>query len=64
MVTLEMSVEEAMVLLEQLAHRITELDRDVVRTEPHDLRHALVEDVEHLNDVERRLAALLHRAGT
>jgi hypothetical protein len=63
MVTLELSVEEAKILREQLAHRITQLDRDLVRTDQHRLQHALAQDVAHLGDIEQRLAALLGDCG-
>jgi hypothetical protein len=59
MVKLELSVEEATVLREQLAYRLTQLDRDLVRTDQHRLQHALARDVAHLNDVQQRLAGLL-----
>lgn len=61
-VRLELSVEEATILREQLAYRLTELDRDLVRTDQHRLQHALARDVAHLNDVVQRLAGLLGSA--
>ncbi len=63
MIRLELSVEEAKVLREQLAHRITQLDRDLVRTDQHRLQHALAKDVAHLGDIEQRLAVLLGARG-
>ena len=59
MMKLELSVEEAKILREQLAHRITQLDRDLVRTDQHRMQHALAKDVAHLGDIEQRLAVLL-----
>lgn len=57
MVNLELTIEDAKLLHEQLAYRIAELDRDLVRTDQHRLQHALAEEV-------RRLGAVLERLGT
>ena len=57
MVSLELTIEDAKLLHEQLAYRIAELDRDLVRTDQHRLQHALAEEV-------RRLGAVLERLGT
>jgi hypothetical protein len=56
-VTLELTVEDAKLLHEQLAYRIAALDRDLVRTDQHRLQHALAEEV-------KRLGAILERLGT
>ena len=56
-VNLELTVEDAKLLHEQLAYRIAELDRDLVRTDQHQLQHALAQDV-------KRLGAILDRLGT
>lgn len=63
MITLELTTEDGKLLREQLGHRITELDRDLVRTDQHRMQHALAKDVARLCDVEQRLAALLKEAG-
>ena len=56
-VRLELAVEDAKLLHEQLAYRIADLDRDLVRTDQHRLQHALAEEV-------RRLGAVLEGLGT
>jgi hypothetical protein len=56
-VRLELTVEDAKLLHEQLAYRIAELDRDLVRTDQHRLQHALALEVQ-------RLGAILERLGT
>ena len=63
MIRLELSTEDAKLLREQLAHRITELDRDLVRTDQHRLQHELAGEVGRLCDIEQRLATLLREAG-
>lgn len=62
MMILELSAEEAKVLHEQLGYRITQLDRDLVRTDQHRLQHEFAQDVARLNDIEQRLAGLLGNA--
>jgi len=57
MVRLDLTVDEAKLLHEQLAYRIGQLDRDLVRTDQHRMQHALAEDVE-------RLGMILERLGT
>ena len=57
MVSLELTVEDAKLLHEQLAYRIAELDRDLVRTDQHRLQHELAQEV-------KRLGAILERLGT
>ena len=59
----ELSIEDAKLLHQQLAYRISELDRDLVRTDQHRLQHALAEDVKRLEVIERELEALIGRAG-
>ena len=58
-VTLELSAEDARLLHEQLAYRIAELDRDLVRTDQHQLQHALAGEVNRLGVVLQRLGALV-----
>ena len=57
MISLELAVEEAQLLHQQLAYRIFELDRELVRTDQYRMQHALAEDVE-------RLGVILERLGT
>jgi hypothetical protein len=57
MVRLDLTVDEAKLLHEQLAYRIGQLDRDLVRTDQHRMQHALAEDV-------KRLGTILERLGT
>ena len=64
MIRIELSKEEAKVLREQLAYRIIELDRDLVRTDQPRLQHALAEDVRRLGEIERRLGKLLSETGS
>ena len=59
MVRLDLSVEDARLLHEQLAYRIAELDRDLVRTDQHRLQHALADEVRRLGVVLERLGTLL-----
>ena len=57
MVRLDITVDEAKLLHEQLAYRIAQLDRDLVRTDQYRMQHALADDV-------KRLGAILERLGT
>lgn len=63
MINLELSTADANILHEQLAYRITELDRDLVRTDKRQLQHALAEDVKRLGEIAQRLEALLRGTG-
>lgn len=63
MIRLELSTEDAKLLREQLEQHITELDRELVRTDQHNLQHALAGDVDRLRRVAQQLAALLREAG-
>jgi hypothetical protein len=53
---LELTTHEAALLKVELDKRIHELDRDLIRTEKHDLAHALARDIEELRGIESRLA--------
>jgi hypothetical protein len=64
MMRLQLSAEEARLLSEQLAFRLVELDRELVRTDQHRLQHALADDVRRLGAVAQRLETLLAQAGT
>ena len=57
MVHLDLTVDDSKLLHEQLAYRIAQLDRDLVRTDQHRMQHALAEDV-------KRLGMILERLGT
>jgi len=56
---LELSLEEARFLKEQLVRRIIGLDEELAFTERRQLQHALAADVDYLTNIERRLAALI-----
>jgi predicted transcriptional regulator len=62
-IRLELFIEDAKLLRDQLAYRLSELDRDLVRTDRHRMQHALAEDVKRLEAIEQRLDALLRDAG-
>ena len=62
MIRLELSTEDANLLREQLKQHIAQLDRELVRTDQHNLQHALARDVGRLREVEQQLAALLREA--
>jgi hypothetical protein len=61
-VRLDLSIEDAKLLHEQLAYRIADLDRDLVRTDQHRLQHALAEEVRRLGVVLERLGTLISGA--
>ena len=52
---LELTTHEAALLKMELAQRLVSLDRDLVRTDKHDLQHALARDIEELRNIEKRL---------
>ncbi len=56
-ISLELTVQDAELLHQQLAFRIAELDRELVRTDQYRMQHALARDVE-------RLGVILERLGT
>ncbi|HEY2516338.1 MAG TPA: hypothetical protein VGI39_35950 [Polyangiaceae bacterium] len=56
---LELSTHEAALLKTELGRRIYDLDRDLVRTDKHELQHALARDIDELRGIERRLAGEL-----
>lgn len=55
---LELSLEEARFLNDQLIHRIRQLDEELAFTDRHAMQHALAGDVDCLKNIQRRLAAL------
>jgi hypothetical protein len=52
---LELTTHEAALLKSELAKRLIALDRDLVRTDKHDLQHALARDIDELRGIEHRL---------
>jgi hypothetical protein len=56
--TLDLSLDEARLLRTQLQRRIAELDGELVRTDKHELQHALALDIEKLRAVAARLEKL------
>jgi hypothetical protein len=63
-IRLELSIEDAKLLHEQLGYRLAELDRDLVRTDQHQLHRALAQDVKRLEVINQGLEALIGRAGS
>jgi len=55
---LELSVDEARLLAAHLGQHIKRLDAELVRTDKHDLQHALAREIEALQGVEDRLLTL------
>ena len=53
--TIELSSEERQLLLSHLDRHIAYLDADLVRTEKHDLAHALAREIDVLRAIARRL---------
>lgn len=52
----ELSPEEQRLLKTHLDRYLVHLDAELVRTEKHDLAHALAHEIEQLRAIERRLA--------
>ena len=59
---LELSSDEARLLKAQLQVRIEEMDRELVRTDKHELQVDLDRDVERLRAIDERLGRLLARS--
>ena len=55
--TFDLSPEEQQLLATHLARYIGHLDAELVRTEKHDLQHALAREIEQLRTILRRLEA-------
>lgn len=55
--TIDLSAEEQALLQSHLDRHIAHLDAELVRTEKHDLAHALAREIEQLRVIARRLAA-------
>jgi hypothetical protein len=52
----ELSPEEQRLLKTHLGRYVAHLDAELVRTEKHDLAHALAREIDQLRAIERRLA--------
>ena len=55
---LELTAAEAQLLVTHLGRQIEHLDRDLVRTDKHELQHALAREIETLQAILARLRAL------
>jgi hypothetical protein len=53
--TIALSSEERQLLLSHLRHHIRHLDAELVRTEKHELAHALAREIEQLRAIVLRL---------
>ncbi len=62
-VTLELSPEDARLLSDHLHRRIEGLDFELVRTDTRGLQRALVEELQRLRAIERRIADAIDVAG-
>ena len=62
MVRIELTLEDAQLLHQQLAYRIFELDRELVRTDQYRMQHALAQDVKRLDVVLERLGTSMSDA--
>ena len=61
-VTLELSVEDARFLSEELQRHISTRDLELVHTDAHALQHAIAKDVARLNAIQQRLTEVLASA--
>ena len=59
---LELSLEEARFLKRHLAYYIHEVDNELIHTDSRDLQRALVDDLEHLRSIERKIDRLIESA--
>ena len=55
MITIDLSPEEQTLLAVHLDRHLHHLDAELVRTEKHDLAHALAREIEQLRAIVRRL---------
>ncbi|MFT3769817.1 MAG: hypothetical protein QM820_30640 [Minicystis sp.] len=60
---LELTGDEARLLKGQLDVRIAELERELVRTDKHELQVALDRDVERLRAIDVRLGRMITSSG-
>jgi hypothetical protein len=56
---LDLSDEDAQLLKTELSRRIDELDRELVRTDKHELQVELDHDIERLRRIHERLGRML-----
>ena len=61
-VTLELSVDDARFLSEELQRHINTRDLELVHTDAHSLQHAIAKDVARLNAIHQRLTQVLASA--
>jgi hypothetical protein len=61
---LDLTSHEAALLRTELSRHLVALDRDLVRTDKHDLQHALAREIDELRGIERRLARELDELRT
>jgi hypothetical protein len=61
---LTLTEDEARFLKQQLLREIKEVDRELVRTDKHDLQHAIARDADKLRVIASRIDQLLAAAGT
>jgi hypothetical protein len=55
---LELTPEDANFLSHQLSRRVSDLERDLVRTDKHELQHELARDVARLQHIQRTIELL------
>ncbi len=56
---LEISLEEARFLKQQLRRHLSEMENELVHTDKHELQHALAQDLERMRKLELRLEVLI-----
>jgi hypothetical protein len=56
-IQLQLSGDEARLLLSHLSQHLHHLDAELVRTDKHDLQHALAREIEALQEVVERLSS-------
>jgi hypothetical protein len=54
-----LTTHEATLLKTALDQHLVQLDRDLVRTDKHDLQHALARDIDQLRSIDQRLETAL-----
>jgi hypothetical protein len=63
-VNLELSIQDARFLLEELQRHIGARDNELVHTDAHGLQHAIAADVARLGTIHQRLARALEAQAT
>ena len=61
-IQLELSSDEARLLVEHLSQHLRHLDAELVRTDKHELQHALAREIETLQVVLTRLSTTVPMA--